>query len=354
MQEAVDLPDLFAGLARSVVGAVYADACKVSLVESDGETLREVAAFARDRSLLGITAELISLEEHRGVRSVIETKIPLGISMSDEEPLLTEHAALADTAYNYRLICPLSAEGRVIGTIDVFRIDDRPFRADDPKQISLLATFAANAYARIQMAQRLDAHYMETLSALAAALEARDPDTRDHTNRMHDLADALAQALELSPRDRRAVKLGAVLHDIGKIGIPDSILRKPGPLTQEEWDVMRMHPVIGERMISDIGSLKVVLPAVRHHHERWDGRGYPDGLRDEAIPVPARIIAVCDAFDAMTSNRPYRSAVTIERALHELKACAGSQFDPTHVDVFSSLVEELGIDDLGERILRFA
>jgi putative nucleotidyltransferase with HDIG domain len=353
MQLAADLPDLCGSLARSVVGALHADACVVSLLDDSAANLFEVAAFVNPPSSLPSLSEGLELSGYPFVARVLWEQRPLGISVRDEEAS-SERRLLERGGFGYVLLCPLTVDGDAVGLIEIFRVQDRPFRQDDPSQVALLSTFAANAYSRIKMAQRLDSHYMETIAALAAALEARDPDTREHTTRMRDLASALADAMSLSPEDRRAVKLGSVLHDVGKIGIPDSVLRKPGPLTDEEWSVMRKHPEIGESMLKDIAFLSPVLPAVRHHHERWDGGGYPDGLTREDIPVTARVITVCDSFDAMTSDRPYRRAMRFQDAVAELKKNSGTQFDPDCVELFLRIVDEVGPDDLAGRVVRFA
>ena len=150
------------------------------------------------------------------------------------------------------------------------------------------------------------------------------------------------------------MKLGAILHDVGKIGVADAILRKPGPLTQHEWKIMRAHPVIGEHMLRGIDFLAPALPIVRHHHERWDGCGYPDGLRADEIPIGARIVAVCDAFDAMTSDRPYRPSMRLEDACDQLLRGAGAQFDPDCAALLVDVVSRMGEERLEERFVRYA
>ena len=165
---------------------------------------------------------------------------------------------------------------------------------------------------------------------------------------------ALSVALQVPLEERRAVRLGAILHDVGKIGVSDAILRKPGPLSEREWIVMRAHPVIGEHMLSGIDFLAPALPVVRHHHERWDGRGYPDGLSGDAIPIGARIVAVCDAFDAMTSDRPYRPQMAVADACEELRSGAGRQFDPDCANLLVEVLTSLGDEHLEERFVRYA
>jgi HD-GYP domain-containing protein (c-di-GMP phosphodiesterase class II) len=193
------------------------------------------------------------------------------------------------------------------------------------------------------------------MEALCSALEARDPHTQAHTGRIRDLSIVLADALQVSSEVRSAVKLGSILHDVGKIGISDSILRKPGPLTDGEWDAMRLHPQIGHDMLRGIEFLEPALPVVLHHHERFDGRGYPWGLTGDAIPMAARIVAVCDAFDAMTCDRIYRSAMPIEQACDEILACAGAQFDPRAAAVLVDVVDRTGTGDAAtDMFVRYA
>jgi hypothetical protein len=176
------------------------------------------------------------------------------------------------------------------------------------------------------------------LTAFSESLELRDQETKGHSQRVVHYSRALAVALGLSPEAIKAVIHGALLHDIGKIGVRDAILHKPGALTAEERAEIQRHVEIGHRMIAHIPFLAPAALLVRHHHERWDGRGYPDGLAGEAIPLGARIFAVADTFDAMTSDRPYRAALSWEAALDELQQCAGTQFDPQVVIIMTRLV----------------
>jgi HD-GYP domain-containing protein (c-di-GMP phosphodiesterase class II) len=251
-------------------------------------------------------------------------------------------------------MCGFWIEDDVKGTIEAYRMEDRPFRTDDPEQVDLLIEFAASSYSRIQLASKLEDHYTKTIAALTSALEARDATTQAHTERIRDLSMALALALRVPPDIRKAVNLGSLLHDVGKIGIADSILLKPGPLTEEEWSIMRTHPTIGERMLKDVDFLAPALQVVRWHHERWDGQGYPDGLREDQIPLAARIVSVCDAFDAMTSDRPYRPALSTETAINELIGAAGTQLDPRCALLLVEVVRSMGMDDLEERFVRYA
>jgi two-component system, cell cycle response regulator len=176
---------------------------------------------------------------------------------------------------------------------------------------------------------------------LLAALEARDFYTGEHSKRVVALASTVARKLGLDQDSIRDVEQVALLHDIGKVGIPDAILQKQGPLDDQEWQLMRQHPVVGERIIAGTPGLSHLAAAMRAEHERWDGGGYPDELAGEQIPLASRITLACDALHAMTSDRPYRPAMTRQRAYEELREGAGSQFDPR---VIKALLAEVEID----------
>jgi ribonuclease P protein subunit RPR2 len=181
--------------------------------------------------------------------------------------------------------------------------------------------------------------YIATMKSLAQVIEAKDVTTRGHLDRTQAYGMALARRIEPALATTE-LGYGFFLHDIGKVGIPEQILCKTGPLTGDEWDIMRTHPVVGAQIVAPITFLTDAVDLVRHHHERFDGSGYPDGLRGEEIPLPARIFAVADSFDAMTSDRPYRGAMRIERAIDEIERGAGSQFDPEVVGAFIGMIQD--------------
>jgi putative nucleotidyltransferase with HDIG domain len=185
--------------------------------------------------------------------------------------------------------------------------------------------------------------YDTTLQALSNALDVRDSETEGHSRRVVEYMELIIAELPVAPNHLATLRRGALLHDIGKIGVPDNVLRKPAALSEAEWVVMKRHPEHGARIISQIPFLEDVSRIVRHHHERWDGKGYPDGIAGQAIPLGARIFAVADSFDAMTSDRPYRRALSVKDARVEVARCRGTQFDPEIVDAFVRVpVERLG------------
>lgn len=186
----------------------------------------------------------------------------------------------------------------------------------------------------------LEDNYRMTLKALAASLETRDAETHGHSERVVRFSLRLGQELGLAQDKMRALEFGALLHDIGKIGVPDAILRKPGPLTEEEWSRMRQHPVLGQKILRGIEFLEGAARVVAEHHEKWNGSGYPLGLRGQEIDLNARIFAVADTFDAVVSNRVYRNGKSYDVALAELQAHAGEQFDPEVVKAFERVPRE--------------
>jgi HD-GYP domain-containing protein (c-di-GMP phosphodiesterase class II) len=238
------------------------------------------------------------------------------------------------------LSTPLRARGRLIGVIQlVNKIGGEPFTEGDLADLGLLSDLIAIAVenARLYEDQRLG--FQGTVTALALAIESRDKYTGGHTKRVLDFALAAGRRLGLKAGDLENLKLSAILHDVGKIGVPDAVLNKPGKLDDDEFKVMKRHPKIGATIMGKIPFLGPILDGMRYHHETLDGRGYPYGLRGDEIPLQARIVAVADAFDAMTSNRPYSSGRPVEKAVAELRRCSGTQFDGEVVEAFVAALE---------------
>jgi len=181
--------------------------------------------------------------------------------------------------------------------------------------------------------------FLETIRTLAAAIDAKDPYTRGHSERVASYSMALSRHLGLKQDEVFRIHIAAILHDVGKLGIKDGILNKPGGLSDDEFEVMRQHPSIGAQIMSPIRMLKDIIPGIRNHHETWDGTGYPDRLKGDQIPMVARIIGVADTFDAMTTTRPYQTAMTLEYVLAKMRSMSGSRFDPLVIDAFLAAVE---------------
>lgn len=257
----------------------------------------------------------------------------------------------------HKLMCvPLKVQDRVTGVVQVLdKKEGRDFDQDDLRLLQAMADTAAIAVENVRLyeAERkkselltkaneeLSANYSGTLQALTGLLDARDTATRGHSERVTALTMRLVQELGITdPHKIRSIRLGALLHDVGKIGVPDAILRKPGALDGDDWQQMRAHPEIGYRLLKHIEFLKDALPVVRYHHERFDGTGYPYGLEKRQIPLEARIFAVADAFDAIISERPYKKARTYEQAVEIFKNDNGHFFDPDVVEAFMRVTKE--------------
>jgi putative nucleotidyltransferase with HDIG domain len=219
------------------------------------------------------------------------------------------------------------------GVLPDFRSDPSP-----TKEIRELAESYQRAAESVRSAQaNLQEAYVEFVRSLASALDARDRYTSGHSYRVSQLSSATAAAMGLLPEQIERIRVGAMLHDIGKIGIEDSILQKHDQLTPEEFEIVKQHTVIGRRILEGVQGLAPYIDAVELHHENWDGTGYPKGQSGEETPLDARIIHVSDAYDAMTTDRPYRQGMSREQAIRHLFAHAGTQFDPRIVQVFATL-----------------
>jgi putative nucleotidyltransferase with HDIG domain len=210
----------------------------------------------------------------------------------------------------------------------------------------LLAQTRQQAQQLQEAYHELELNYDKTLAALVSALDARDRETEGHSTRVGIIASRLGHYMGLSAAETKALERGGLLHDIGKIGVSDAILLKPGPLTEEEWQAMRQHPEIGARIVSNVPFLSEIMPIIRHHHEHWDGSGYPLGLAGRQIPLLARIFAVADAFDALISDRPYRKSTSEKYAIKYLQEQAGTFFDPQIVAAFIDMLKEQHLQDI--------
>lgn len=227
-----------------------------------------------------------------------------------------------------------TTEGRIIGGLEAINKQGGEFSRDDVLLLSSLAQQTALVIYLANLYAEADDLFVSTVSALVAAIDAKDPYTEGHSQRVSEYSVAMARELDLPPRMVQEVRLGALLHDIGKIGVPDAILRKPDRLTEEEYEEVKKHPLIGAKIIEPVHQLEGIVPALAQHHERVDGKGYPLGLKGEGIALIARLVAVADVFDALTSERPYRPPMNLEDALDIIRKSAGSQLDARCVDAF--------------------
>lgn len=237
---------------------------------------------------------------------------------------------------------PLLTEETLNGVILVGSVE-KNYIDDDLKMLTTLGQQTAIALVNAHLFQSLQDAYLGIVRALAIALDARDPYTRGHSEQVAKYALMIADKIGFSPKEKQSLEMAAYLHDIGKIGIRDEILLKPARLTAEEMKVIREHPAIGASILAPVSFLGEIVPTVKYHHEHYNGDGYPEGLKEERIPLGARILSLGDAFDAITSERPYRAKRSIKQAVAELNRCSGSQFDPHLVEIFIKALRERGI-----------
>ncbi len=257
---------------------------------------------------------------------------------ADEDPELAVARSIAEGAMASVLCVLLRTPRKRLGVLHLDRSPwQKPFTQDD---LYLADALAANVSAGIESAQLLRRErelFRETIFTLGQAVELRDEYTGEHTHRVTEYSVLLAEKLGMAEKDLDLIRIGTPLHDIGKIGIADAILNKPDRLTAEEFEVMKTHTVKGDEIVARIRDLHPIRPIVRSHHERWDGKGYPDGLRGEEISHLARVVALADAFDAMTSDRPYRNGMPVEVAFAEIEKGLGRQFDPIFARAFLAI-----------------
>jgi putative nucleotidyltransferase with HDIG domain len=270
-------------------------------------------------------------------------------SSVEEDPELVGAKSIAEGTMASVLCVLLRTPRKRLGVLHLDRGPmQKPFTNDD---LHLADALAANVSAGIESAYLLRRQrelFQSTITILAQAVELRDQYTGGHTSRVTAYATLLAQELDVSPEELSLIKTGTPLHDIGKIGIDDAILRKPGKLTSAEFEIMKTHTTKGAKILEQVPELHSITPIVRSHHERWDGLGYPDGLKGENIPRLARIVAVADAFDAMTSDRPYRQGLPAEVAFAEVEKQKGKQFEPDCANAFlrirQRIIQEMQCD----------
>ncbi len=240
-------------------------------------------------------------------------------------------------------ICPLIGSDRKIGLLvlgEFHSSEAAPFSPSQLRLINAIADYASSSIQRAVLHERLEETFLETIIALANAVDARDSYTGDHSQRMADLSAQIGSAMNLPKGEIEALHWATILHDIGKIGVPDEILNKKGPLTKKEWVIMKEHPVTGAEIVAPVKYLSRVAPIIRSHHEKHDGTGYPYGLKGEEIPLGSRILAVVDAYTAIRDKRIYSDAHSHEEAVAEIRRFSGTQFDPEIVDVFCKTITE--------------
>jgi diguanylate cyclase (GGDEF)-like protein len=351
-KEALAIANALLEISRELAAAEGLDEVLARLVELTGKTLsaERTSVWLQEPESGDLVPLALWGHDEEAERTILDVRFPAEVAQrlfSGHEPfvLSAEDVAKIDGAPTIAglsiALAPLHFDAERVGCIAVLT-PEGDIEAST-RHMRLLAGIAHQAKLAIQNAgsfQSLEETFLSTVEALANALEANDEYTSSHARWITDMALHVGRELGLDVKTLKRLELGALFHDIGKIGIPSSILAKAGPLTPEERAVIETHPELGERILAPISRLEDVRPIVRHAHERWDGAGYPDGKSAEDIPIEARVILVCDAFHAMTTDRPYRTRMPLEAAIRQLEENAGTQFDPTVVEAFLRLAPE--------------
>lgn len=331
-------------LLEQVLAHVGSDAADVLLFDPNSYSMKLVA----QRGYRSLLMKPLSIPVSNGLLADIlnDRQIKLIADLKEIELECERHQLFNTEGFRSYIAIPLLAKGQIVGVLEAFR---RTPKLVSPDEFEFLETLGGQAAIAIDNASlfnnlqqtntQLTLAYDSTLEGWARALELRDNETEGHSRRVTDLTLKLSQALGVPESDWVHIRRGTILHDIGKMGIPDEILRKPGPLDEHEWQIMKQHPVLAYHLLQPIRFLEKAAVIPYCHHERWDGSGYPQGLKGEQIPFAARIFAVVDVFDALCSDRPYRSAWSKSEALSYIKEQAGRLFDPRVVDAFANLVK---------------
>jgi HD-GYP domain-containing protein (c-di-GMP phosphodiesterase class II) len=289
-----------------------------------------------DKALFQSGMLMLSEEQTEQVLEHIRTSEPLGFA--DTTEIYSVPVELFDLEPQI-LVHPLTRDGEQLGFLIAGGKcgDDPQVSSHETKLMESISGMLGAALENAELYHRQHLTFMGTIKALSGAIDAKDQYTRGHSERVAMLSSMLALKVGFSEEEAERIRISGLVHDLGKIGVPESVLCKPARLTDDEFELIKMHPTIGYEIIKDIPDLCDLLPGVLHHHERWDGNGYPAGLAGEDIPRMARIMALADTFDAMSSNRAYRSGLDREKVFAEFRKCAGSQFDPELVEPFLQL-----------------
>ncbi|MCM8800495.1 MAG: GAF domain-containing protein [Candidatus Omnitrophica bacterium] len=337
LSSSLKLDEVLFTLVERICDVLAIERCSIVLLDETKDELYIAAAKGLPEEIILNTRIKIG---HKISGWVFENKIPVLVDNIEMDPRFAKENE--EKYYTGSFISvPLVFKEKVIGVINLNNKRSRQvFNEEDLRLIISIAGEAAIAIENAKLYISLERFYLQVISTLTSIIELKDHYTKGHSDRVTRYAVFLAETMGLSKAEVEIIKLACQLHDLGKIGIHDYILTKPAKLNEEEWKEIRLHPVKAVEMLKPLTFLKEEIKLIQQHHERYDGQGYPNGLNADQIDLKARIIAVVDSFDAMTTERPYARALTIEEAKEELRKNIGKQFDPNVVEVFIQLLEQ--------------
>ncbi|MBU0759582.1 MAG: GAF domain-containing protein [Candidatus Omnitrophica bacterium] len=324
-------------ITRKAAKVMDASSCSIRLLDETGQELILRSSCGMNNRYYEIKKSLKIGESIAG--RVVKKQKPYIINDVQKErhykyPYLAKQKGLRSL-----VTVPLVQRNRIAGVLSIYSRKPGKYTDEDASFLSMLASQAAIAIENARLYEQAEMSYLNTIKTLSNIIDAKDSHTYGHSERVMEHSIRIAEELGLSDHDKEILKYASLLHDIGKIGIDVGILRKPSKLTDEEWKIMVMHPVLGSGIVEQIGFLNDLAPIILRHHERCDGRGYPGKLKKKKIPLGARILAITDAYESMVSDRPYRKGLSLKKAKEELLKNSGSQFDSELVKIFVKMLD---------------
>ncbi len=336
INSSLDIHQTLEMIAETVQGLLDFNKCSVKLLDNETQTLKVNICRGLDDSYIQKPPTPIG-EGISGLAA--KYREPVCISNLSTDDRVSPDHILHSLDIKSVISYPLISKQQVLGVLNIYSKTPRALSTDELRLLGIFADQAASALDHAKLFDSLSQSYLNTIEALSMAIDAKDRYTHGHSKRVCDIAMIIGRNMHLDPPDLELLKHASDLHDIGKIGISELIISKEGKLSVDEYEIIKTHPLVGETIIEPIPFLQDARPIIRHHHERWDGYGYPDGLSGTEIPLLSRIILIADAYDAMTTDRPYRKALSHNAALREIIKHSSSQFDPAIVSVFLSVFE---------------
>lgn len=333
------LDEVLSLITKKAANIMNASACSLRLLDRSGYELLLRSSYGfTNKKILKIKRSIKVGESIAG--RVVENNRPYIINDLRKEKNYKYPQYAMQKGLRSLVTVPLVQKDKTIGVLSVYNTKAGNYTSEDAKLLAMFASQAAIAIENARLFEQAQTGYLNTIRTLSNIIDAKDSQTFGHSERVMEHCMEIAAALRLSEDQKEVLKYAGLLHDIGKIGIDVGILRKPSKLTKDEWKVMAMHPVVGSGIVEQIGFLDDLAPIILHHHERYDGKGYPSKLKKEKIPLNARILSVVDAYESMVSDRPYRKALSARKIRQELLEGSGTQFDPGIVKVFLKILSK--------------
>lgn len=334
-----DIEELVNVVSLTLIGELQISSMALFSLERENDRkfrLLGVKGFDQEK-FQGISVD----RENEFTKLLEQEQVPRKIARNPDRTLAKILPDLRLAVFEY--VTPVLVKGAVKGLVFTGpKLNGEEYSDYDKDMLMFIANSSGIGMENVRLIKQLQVTYVSTLKTLISVIEAKDPYTRGHTERVAAYAVAIANSMNLPESTCRRITFGALLHDIGKLGVLENVLHKEGELDADEWELLRSHPEIGARIVAKMEFLTGTAEIVRHHHESWDGSGYPDGLKGEEIPLGARIVAVADSFDAMTTDRSYRRALSVDEAIDRLQTGVGTQFDPKIVRLFVRHIRKKG------------